>query len=99
MGRAKDGTNLIDEMSIVDIFTKLIFDADSPLDTAEQSVIELLGLVDPSVLDVSRRDVSEYLRSMGVDEMIAAVGKVKGQMDQHSLVARKAPLSGSFLRH
>ena len=69
--------SVIDEMSIVDIFTKLIFDAQSPLSSSEERVIAALGDLMPSLSNVSRNELSEYLRAMSVDEMIRAVEQIK----------------------
>lgn len=82
MALIKKETGLVDEMSIVDVFTRLIFDAEIVLDKTESLVIECLTDVDSSLVNVSRRDISEFLRSMGVDEMIAVVAKVKQTLDQ-----------------
>lgn len=74
----------MDEMSIVDIFTKLIFDAQSALDDSEVQVLALLTHYDETLLKASRRDVSEYLRAMGVDEMIRVVSKLKSDYEKQS---------------
>ncbi|MFT5692951.1 MAG: hypothetical protein ACI92E_002287 [Oceanicoccus sp.] len=76
------GDSSFDEISIVDVLTKLIFDAESDLDETEFLVIRLLGQLDSSVVNASRRDVSEYIRSMGVDEMILVVERIKGLIEQ-----------------
>ncbi len=70
MAKSKKDQALMDEMSIVDIFTKLIFDSQSALDDSEVQVLELLAHYDETLLKASRRDLSEYLRAMGVDEII-----------------------------
>ena len=72
----------MDEMSIVDIFTKLIFDAQSALDESEVQVLALLTHYDETLLKASRRDVSEYLRAMGVDEMIKVVSELKSEYEK-----------------
>lgn len=82
MALAKKETGAMDEMSIVDVFTKLIFDADSVLYEAESQVVEILGQIESSLYEASRRDISEFLRAMGVDEMISIVGQVKRSLDQ-----------------
>lgn len=71
-----------DEMSIVDVLTRLILDADSELQDFEQYVVESLGCLDQSLTGLSRREISEYLRAMGVDEMIAAVNSICRFMQQ-----------------
>jgi hypothetical protein len=72
----------MDEMSIVDIFTKLIFDAQSALDESEVQVLALLTHYDETLLKASRRDVSEYLRAMAVDEMIKVVSELKSEYEK-----------------
>ena len=100
MALVKKQTGLIDEMSIVDVFTRLIFDAETVLDETETLVVECLVDIDSSLLDVSRRDISEFLRSMGVDEMITVVAKVKRILDhQQGLVATAKLAHQAVLRH
>lgn len=82
MARSKKDQALIDEMSIVDIFTKLIFDAESPLEDSEELIFDLLTHYDEGLLQASRRDISEYLRAMGVDEMIKVVAALKSEYEQ-----------------
>jgi hypothetical protein len=82
MARSKKDQALMDEMSIVDIFTKLIFDAQSALDDSEVQVLELLTHYDETLLKASRRDLSEYLRAMGVDEMIKVVSVLKSEYEK-----------------
>lgn len=92
------GDSEFDEISIVDVLTKLIFDAESDLDEAESRVIKLLGQLDSSVLNASRRDVSEYVRSMGVDEMILVVERIKRLIEQQQeLIAADVLISGRTL--
>ena len=82
MARSKKDQALMDEMSIVDIFTKLIFDAQSALDESEVQVLALLTHYDETLLKASRRDVSEYLRAMAVDEMIKVVSELKSEYEK-----------------
>lgn len=100
MAIVNPGDLIIDEMSIVDVLTKLIFDAESKLDEIEHLVVELLGQIEPSLVNAHRRDVSEYLRSMGVDEMIKAVGQIKTHMVRQSelIAAGKAGQRQSLYR-
>jgi hypothetical protein len=100
MALAKNDTGIIDEMSIVDVFTKLIFDADSVLDETENHIIELLAQVDSSMANASLRDIGEFLRSMAVDEMITVVGQVKRRIDQQQqgIIAAKEPYDRHTLR-
>ena len=100
MALVKNGTGLIEEMSIVDVFTRLIFDAETKLDETEAQVIECLMDIDSSLLNAPRRDISEFLRSMGVDEMITVVAKVKRILDhQQGFIAASKRGHGSALRH
>jgi hypothetical protein len=93
-----DRNDSIDEMSIVDIFTKLIFDAECPLGDREQMVIAVLVDLVPSLRNASRRDLSEYLRAMSVDEMITAVDQIKDNTArQQELVAAKQMHQGHHL--
>ncbi len=89
MPLANNDKGVIDEMSIVDVFTQLIFDADAVLNDTEVQIIDCLELIEGSLTHSSRRDVGEFLRSMGVDEMISLVAKVKRKMDQQQLIAAK----------
>ena len=62
MALAKKETGLIEEMSIVDVFTRLIFDAETVLDETETLVVDCLVHIDNSLLGAPRRDISEFLR-------------------------------------
>ena len=94
------GASIFDEMSIVDVLTKLIFDAEVELHGTELLVVELLGQVDTSLAASSRRDVGEYLRAMGVDEMIAVVNRIKRLLDcQQGVIAASGCDGGSSLSH
>jgi len=77
MAGKKNIQGSLDDMSIVDIFTKLIFDAQSPLNDSEALIYQLLTHYDETLLEASRRDISEYLRAMAVDEMIKVVAVLK----------------------
>lgn len=91
---------ITDEMSIVDVLTKLIFDADSELQESELMVIELLTQVVESLAGESRRDISEYLRAMGVDEMITVVNHIKRLIDQQQgLIAAARHKNSNSLHH
>ena len=74
-------THQFNEMEIVDLFTRIIFDANTDLDDNEERVIDLLRLSDDYIETANRRDISEYLRAMGVDEMIRSVVKLKSGLD------------------
>ena len=96
----KDSNSTIDEMAIVDILTKLIFDADSVQDDTEQLIIHLLAQQEPSIVTARRRDISEYLRAMGVDEMIHTVANIKEHLEhqQHLIAIGKANQNSAIRR-
>jgi hypothetical protein len=88
------------EMAIVDLFTRLIFDAESSLDTGEKILIELLCHHEPMLQCASRRDISEYLRAMPIDEMINVVALLKHQLENHpSLLVNGMAAPQNSLRH
>ncbi|GAB3275094.1 hypothetical protein [Parahaliea aestuarii] len=68
----------LSEIVIVDTFTRLIFGDDaSVLSRAELGVIEALRRVEPDVAGDDLQAMGEFLRSLGVGEMIALVGRVQ----------------------
>lgn len=77
----------VDEMAIVDMFTKLIFDAEAEIDPWESVMLSLLCEYEASLDRASPREISEYLRSMAVSEMIVVVGHIKQQCEQRHLLA------------
>lgn len=89
MPLANNDKGVINEMSIVDVFTKLIFDAEAVLNDTEAQIVDCLELVEGPQIHSPRREIGEFLRSMGVDEMISLVAKVKSKMDQQRLVTAK----------
>ena len=72
----------VTEMAIVDTFTKLIF-GDEDFSGGESAIIEALRMVNPDVLRDSYTDMGEYLRSLGVREMIQLVSRVRAHMAEH----------------
>ncbi len=80
-------TELMDEMAIVGVFTRLIFDPDAELDDTELLVVELLAQQEPGLSAATRRELSEHLRAMGVDEMITVVARIKQSIEQRGLLA------------
>ena len=84
------GRGPVSEMTIVDMFTQLIFDAETALDESGLLLLELLSKMEPSLLDASRRDFSEYLRAMNVSEMIVIVADIKEQLDQRQMLSSVA---------
>ena len=96
---SKESNSTVDEMAIVDVLTKLIFDAESDLDDTEQLIIHLLAQQDSSIVNARRRDISEYLRAMGVDEMIHTVANIKEHLEnQQSLIAAGKVNQNSSIR-
>lgn len=70
----------VSEMAIVDTFTKLIFDVQEQYSSAEQLIIEAFRLVDPCVSRDSHSAMGQYLRALGVAEMIQLVAQVQAQL-------------------
>lgn len=95
MPSVNNDKDVINEMLIVDVFTKLIFDAEAILNDTEEQIVACLELVEGSLAHSPRREIGEFLRSMGVDEMISLVAKVKNKMDQQRLLAAKNSGQGS----
>jgi hypothetical protein len=82
MATMKVDGQAVNEIAIVNILTKLILDADAELSDTEEMILALLLEVDPSVAHDSRADVSNHLRTMGVDDMINVVGSIQDLIDQ-----------------
>jgi hypothetical protein len=70
----KDGA--VSEMAIVNTFTKLIF-GDETYSARELSIIDALQQKHAGDLCDSRKAVGEYLRALGVREMIELVSEVR----------------------
>jgi len=79
----------VSEMAIVDTFTKLIFGEERDYSARELLIIQAFRSVDANVLLDNHRDMGEYLRALGVREMIHLVSRV-----QEQLVAGMASLTG-----
>jgi hypothetical protein len=77
----KNAEGPVTEMAIVNTFTKLIFgdEANSP---RELSIIQAFRSVDVNVLRDSHAELGEYLRSMGVREMIQLVSRLRQHMQE-----------------
>lgn len=67
------------EMAIVDTFTRLIF-GEEDYSSSENLIIETLRLVDPNVALDSRSEMGQYLRALGVSEMIRLVSRVEARL-------------------
>jgi hypothetical protein len=81
MQRAQEaGDSAVSEMAIVDTFTKLIFEEEGTYSPGELGIIEALRAVDLNVALDSHEDMGEYLRALGVQEMIQLVSRVHEQL-------------------
>ncbi len=60
----------LSEMAIVDTFTKLIFGQEREYSAGEKLIIEALRAVDTNVALDSHVAMGEYLRALGVREMV-----------------------------
>ena len=67
------------EMEIVDTFTHLIFGGYEPLSDRESAIVEMLFSVDDSAAGCTRESVGDYLRELGVEEMIRLVTRVRSR--------------------
>ena len=81
------GMDCANEMTVVDTFTRLIF-GDSDFSDGEIEIIETLRVVNPDVWCDTYPQMGEYLRNLGVREMIQLVSRVREQMakDTHRSV-------------
>ena len=87
--------DVISEMAIVDTFTKLIFEDAGGFSARESLIIEAFREVDANVLRDSPEEMGDYLRNLGVREMIHLVSRLKEHMAEASFTP--APiLSGGF---
>lgn len=66
----EDGS--VSEMAIVNTFAKLIF-GDEVYTACELSIIEAFQVMDTTVSGDDRKELGEYLRNLGVREMIQLV--------------------------
>ena len=76
------GVGPITEMAIVNTFTKLIF-GDEGFTDRESGIIEALRSVSPDVLHDTHHGIGEYLRGLGVREMIQLVSRVRQHTAEH----------------
>ncbi len=82
MRQIKDlaGSQPVSGMAIVDTFTRLIFGEEAPRSAEESLIIQALRQVDQHVSLDDDRAVGEYLRAMGVEEMIGLVSRVRSHI-------------------
>lgn len=81
------------EMSIVDLFTKLIFGQAEELSEQELSIVQALQIADDNISMDNYQEMGVYLRALGVQEMIGLVSRVKSSVALGDLMM--PPLSGS----
>lgn len=85
----------VSEMAIVDTFTKLIFGEEQDYSERDALIIQALRAAELTLAADSHREMGEYLRAMGVREMIGLVTRVQGELSTGAplptAVARLAP--------
>jgi hypothetical protein len=86
----------ISEMAIVDTFTKLIFSDQEGFSPQEELIIDAFRTVDANVLQDSYCEMGEYLRSLGVREMIHLVSRIREQILCDIDVAMKGSTEASL---
>ncbi len=98
MKRARSSTDCakVDEMAIVDTFTKLIFGEDRRYSNRELMIIQAFRTVDTNVVFDSHRDMGAYLRALGVGEMIKLVSRVQRQLASGAPVLPESKAGGDF---
>ena len=69
----------VTEMDVVNTFTKLIF-RDEIVTLQELAIVEGFRSVDANVLRDSHAELGEYLRHLGVRDMIHLVSRVRQEM-------------------
>lgn len=85
-----NGAVVVSEMTIVDTFTKLIFAVDDDYSGIEHAVIDAFRAVEANVYRDSTVEMGEYLRDLGVREMIQLVARVERHMREHPLAVADA---------
>ncbi|CAA0090858.1 Uncharacterised protein [Halioglobus japonicus] len=90
MGRAlKEKEQPVTEIAIVNTFTKLIF-GDEAYTLREQSIIDAFQTMDVSAISGSHTEMGEYLRNLGVREMIQLVSGLQQHLSRYSNVLPRA---------
>jgi len=72
----------VTEMAIVNTFTKLIF-GDEDYSERESLIIDAFRMVNPDVHCDNHQEMGEYLRNLGVREMIQMVLRVRQHMTEN----------------
>ncbi len=81
------GCETVSEMAIVDTFTKLIFGEETELSARELSIVRAFRDVDENVLMDSHAHMGDYLRNLGVREMIHLVARIREQLNAEAHTA------------
>lgn len=81
--RKEQDSSPVSEMAIVNTFTKLIF-GDDAYTARELSIIEALRLNSGGALCENRRAMGDYLRNLGVREMIDLVSGLRQSLAECS---------------
>ncbi len=68
------------EMDIVDTFTRLIFADEDGFGQREHAIVEALRCCEPQLDAGDTSQMGEFLRALGVTEMIALVSRVHNRM-------------------
>ena len=94
MSQFGNGNDVASEMVIVNRLTQLIFNASARMDETDHQLVQLLAHIEPSLMDASNKDLTDYLLALNISEMISIVAEVKALFDQH----RVMPLSTHYLQ-
>lgn len=86
----ENGGVVVTEMTIVDTFTKLIFAVDDDFSVVELAVIDAFRAVEANVYRDTAAEMGEYLRDLGVREMIQLVARLERQMREHPVALAAA---------
>jgi hypothetical protein len=70
----------VSEIAIVDTFTRLIFGDEDDYSATELLIIQAFRLEDASVALDSHRDMGQYLRALGVRELVQLVSAVRERL-------------------
>lgn len=90
----------IDELSIVNAITKLIFEVDEPLTPLEREVLTLLPAVDGLFQDCDAHEVGEYLRTFAKWELMSLVDRLKNLlMIDPAINSPRVTVRGIMHRH
>ena len=70
----------VSEMAIVDTFTKLVFGEEDDYSARELLIIKAFRSIDANVFTDTHHHMGEYLRALGVREMIQLVSQVQVEL-------------------